>query len=68
MSDTPERPHNLATENENLAAGRGASPPRPETEPAGAEASQDSPKTATDPGSGASDGTPPAPPAGPDQS
>ena len=49
---------NLATENDNLKAG---APPRPSTEPAGGEKSQDTPKTATDPGSGASDGTPPVP-------
>ena len=44
-----DRPKNRQVEDENLKPG---SPPRPATEPAGAEASQDSAKTKSDPGSG----------------
>jgi hypothetical protein len=44
-----DRPKNAAIENENLRPG---SPPRPATEPPGAKSSGQSPKTATDPGSG----------------
>jgi hypothetical protein len=48
-----DRPKNQAVENENLRQGGGTeAPPRPATEPKGAKASQQSPKTATDPGSG----------------
>ena len=44
-----DRPKNREVENENLRPG---SPPRPATEPKGAKGSEQSPKTATDPGSG----------------
>lgn len=46
------RPSNHETENENLKPTGDGRPPRPATEPAGAEGSQQSPKTRTDPGSG----------------
>lgn len=49
-SKTPQtRPDNRETENENLKAG---SPPRPATEPHGAEGSSKTSKTATDPATG----------------
>jgi hypothetical protein len=43
------RPDKSSSENENLRPG---SPPRPATEPKGAEHSTKNSKTATDPGSG----------------
>jgi hypothetical protein len=50
------RPSNREVENENQRPAHGRDPggkaPRPATEPRGAEASSDSPKTRTDPGSG----------------
>ncbi len=50
---TKDRPKNPEVENENLRQGGGTqAPPRPATEPSGAKGSQQSPKTATDPGSG----------------
>jgi hypothetical protein len=58
-SPNPERPSNHEVENENQRpasdGGKGQAdgkPPRPATEPAGAEGSTTSPKTRTDPGSG----------------
>lgn len=63
MAEPPSpdtRENSLATENENLKPDDGA-PPRPATEPSGAQASQDSTKTATDPGSGEGSGAPPTP-------
>jgi len=53
---TQSRPSNREVENENQRPpndGEGK-PPRPATEPAGAQDSSDSPKTRTDPGSGES--------------
>ncbi len=53
-----DRPSNREVENENqrpaqgLDQGADGKPPRPATEPRGAEGSSDSPKTRTDPGSG----------------
>jgi hypothetical protein len=47
--DTP-RDHSQSTENENLKPGR---PPRPATEPHGSEHSTKTPKTQTDPATGA---------------
>ena len=51
MSPNPstDRPKNREIENEQMKPG---APPRPATEPAGAERSSQSPKSATDPGSG----------------
>lgn len=52
--DNGQRPSNPEVEHENQRAnphGDGK-PPRPATEPAGAESSVDTPKTRTDPGSG----------------
>mgnify|MGYP001547747511 CR=1 FL=1 len=50
-SRTPQsRPDNRETENENLKPG---SPPRPATEPKGAEGSSKTSKTLTDPATGA---------------
>ena len=51
------RPSNREVETENQRSSGGANaatvkPPRPATEPRGAEGSSDSPKTRTDPGSG----------------
>lgn len=43
------RPDNRETENENLKPG---SPPRPSTEPAGAEGSSETSKTLTNPSTG----------------
>lgn len=58
-SPNQDRPSNREVENENQRpAGDGergqadGKPPRPATEPAGAEESSTSPKTRTDPGSG----------------
>ncbi len=48
-----ERPHNRETENENLRPAGEGEPPRPATEPQGSEESVQTPKTETDPGSGA---------------
>lgn len=45
------RPDNREVENENLRPDRDGGPPRPATEPRGAEPSQQG-DTATDPGSG----------------
>lgn len=45
-----DRPSNREVENENQRPARSGKPPRPATEPRGAETS--SPKTRTDPGSG----------------
>jgi hypothetical protein len=48
-----DRPKNPEVENENVRQGpRTDAPPRPATEPRGAKGSEQSPKTATDPGSG----------------
>ncbi len=48
-----DRPHNREVENENLRPpATPGKPPRPATEPKGAEWSQESEETATDPGSG----------------
>ncbi len=47
-----QRPDNREVENENLRPARSGEPPRPATEPPGAKTSQNSGKTATDPGSG----------------
>jgi hypothetical protein len=44
-----ERPKNRQVEDENVKPGR---PPRPSTEPPGAQPSSQSPKLNTDPGSG----------------
>lgn len=49
------RPDNREVENENLRPGRNGEAPRPATEPRGARASQNSGRTATDPGSGEAD-------------
>ena len=46
-----ERPDNLAVENEDLRSGGEGKPPRPATEPKGAESRQS--KTMTDPATGA---------------
>jgi hypothetical protein len=60
-SQNQDRPSNREVENENQrpardvdqgAASGDGKPPRPATEPAGAEDSSASPKTRTDPGSG----------------
>ena len=70
MADAPspdDRENSLATENENLQATPDRAPPRPATEPGGSRGSQDSAKTATDPGSGAGQDQPPAPNRGPHQ-
>jgi hypothetical protein len=54
MSDPPpDRANNREVENEDLKPGR---PPRPATEPRGAEGSSDTAKTRTDPASGEQDG------------
>ena len=59
---TEDRPHNREVENEELRPPETpGEPPRPATEPAGAEWSQESDKTATDPGSGESKGRVPEP-------
>jgi hypothetical protein len=50
------RPDNREVENENLRPAKAGEPPRPSTEPGGARRSQDSKRTATDPGSGAQQG------------
>jgi len=53
MSFKPRRPPNREIENENLRQpARPGEPPRPATEPHGAEESTRSPHTKTDPGSG----------------
>lgn len=52
----PDRQKNLEVEQENLRPGPDGAPPRPATEPRGAESSQQSRKTDTDPGSGAATG------------
>ena len=46
---TDQRPDNRSTENENLKPGE---PPRPATEPGGAEGSSNSGETLTDPATG----------------
>lgn len=53
-ANTGERPSNREVEHENQRPNPNADgkPPRPATEPAGGEASVDTPKTRTDPGSG----------------
>lgn len=52
-ADTPSnRPSNREVENENQRPTRQDGPPRPATEPHGADDSTRSPKTQTDPGSG----------------
>jgi len=52
---TPHRPDNRQVENENQRApGQGGEPPRPATEPRGAEGSSNSGETATDPATGLS--------------
>lgn len=61
MTDTDSRPDNRETENEDQrrppAEGQ---PPRPSTEPRGAEGSSNSGETATDPATGAENpGAPP---------
>jgi hypothetical protein len=48
-----KRPSNPETQNENQRTAGDGEPPRPATEPKGARASTNSPKTETDPGSGA---------------
>jgi hypothetical protein len=53
MARQDQRPDNREVENENLRPAGDGKPPRPATEPHGAERSQKSGKTATDPGSGA---------------
>lgn len=52
MAKSDARPDNREIENENLRPAGDGKPPRPATEPPGAEHSQKSPKTKTDPGSG----------------
>jgi hypothetical protein len=47
------RPSNPETHNENQRPAGDGQPPRPATEPKGAKDSTNSPKTKTDPGSGA---------------
>ena len=47
-----DRPSNREVENENQRPTRQEGPPRPATEPQGADDSTRSPKTRTDPGSG----------------
>ena len=48
-----DRPKNRETENEDMKAPRReGEPPRPATEPHGAEGSSRNPKTRSDPGSG----------------
>jgi hypothetical protein len=52
-----DRPKNREVEDENIRRGSGTdAPPRPATEPRGAKGSEQSPKTATDPGSGEAKG------------
>lgn len=55
---TAGRPNSHEVENENLDPTR---PPRPKTEPNGAEGGSDSPKTRTDPATGESKRTTPRP-------
>jgi hypothetical protein len=50
------RPKDRATENENLRPDRDGEPPRPATEPRGAEGSSNSGETATDPATGEENG------------
>ena len=47
-----QRPTDRSTENEALRPAGDGRPPRPASEPQGAQDSQDSAKTRTDPGSG----------------
>lgn len=47
-----DRPENRETENENLKPAADGEPPRPATEPPGAEGSSNSGETATDPATG----------------
>jgi hypothetical protein len=49
----PQRQNTPETETEDLKAG---DPPRPKTEPNGSEGSSDTPKTKTDPATGAPHG------------
>ncbi len=53
-ANTGERPSNREVEHENQRPNPNVDgkPPRPATEPVGGEASVDTPKTRTDPGSG----------------
>lgn len=53
-ANTGERPSNREVEHENQRSNPqvDGNPPRPATEPPGGEASVDTPKTRTDPGSG----------------
>jgi hypothetical protein len=50
---TDKRPDNREVENENVRPAGDGQPPRPATEPPGAKRSQQTPKTMTDPGTGA---------------
>jgi hypothetical protein len=47
-----DRPDNREVENENLRPGRDGRPPRPATEPKGAQGSSRNPETLTDPATG----------------
>ena len=47
-----DRPENRETENENLKPAGDGEPPRPATEPSGADGSSNSGETATDPATG----------------
>ena len=49
-----DRPKNRETEYEDLKPQQAGGPPRPATEPEGSKRSMQTPKTATDPGSGES--------------
>ncbi|MDP1631441.1 MAG: hypothetical protein Q8L66_08480 [Caulobacter sp.] len=49
---TQSRPHNTEVENENLKPSTDGRPPRPATEPDGAEESVTAPGGENDPGSG----------------
>jgi hypothetical protein len=53
MKPNDRRPDNREVESENLRPEGEGRPPRPATEPPGAKGSQQTPKTLTDPGSGA---------------
>ena len=53
---TTQRPKNRETENENQRPGKNGQPPRPATEPKGAEGSSNSGHTQTDPATGAPNG------------
>jgi hypothetical protein len=55
-ASTADRPNDRSTENENLRPDRDGEPPRPATEPRGAEGSSNSGETETDPATGEQNG------------